>query len=93
MGNRQNVPRQTIIDTMAMVVMSKLIGNISPNNILAVMVDQRYAPPYRGAGPMRAPIPGPTPGPGRVVTAWLVHSIPTREPNLDPRKDTMCFRM
>lgn len=59
-----------------------------------VLQVQRYGPPpYRGPGCIRPPMPGPTPGPGRVVTAWLVHSIPTREPNLEPRRDTMCFRM
>jgi len=36
---------------------------------------------------------GPTPGPGLVATAGLVQSIPTREPNFDPRIETICFRM
>lgn len=42
---------------------------------------------------MRPLMLGPTPGPGRVVTAWLVHSIPTREPNLEPLSETMCLRI
>ena len=30
-------------------------------------------------------------GPGRVADAGLQQSMPTREPNLDPRRETMCF--
>ena len=34
---------------------------------------------------------GPTAGPGRVVYAGLQQSMPTREPNFDPRRETMCL--
>ena len=30
-------------------------------------------------------------GPGRVAYAGLQQSRPTREPNLDPRRETMCL--
>lgn len=32
-----------------------------------------------------------TPGPGRVMDAGLQQSIATREPNLEPRRETMCL--
>lgn len=33
----------------------------------------------------------PTPGPGWVAYAGLQQSIPTRDPNLEPRRETMCL--
>lgn len=33
----------------------------------------------------------PAPGPGRVACEGLQQSIATREPNLDPRRETICF--
>lgn len=32
-----------------------------------------------------------TPGPGRVTEAGLQQSMATREPNLEPRRETMCL--
>ncbi len=32
-----------------------------------------------------------TPGPGRVIDAGLQHSMATRDPNLEPRRETMCL--
>lgn len=36
-------------------------------------------------------VDGPIAGPGRVAYAGLQQSIPTREPNFEPRKETMCL--
>jgi len=33
----------------------------------------------------------PVPGPGRVVWDGLQHSIATRDPNFDPRRETICL--
>ena len=62
---------------------------------LTIWNTHRYELPNRVVGitvvPFRRLIGGPTAGPGRVVYAGLQHSIPTREPNLDPRRETMCL--
>lgn len=41
--------------------------------------------------PGKRPLERVTAGPGRVAYAGLQQSKPTREPNFDPRKETMCF--
>ena len=41
--------------------------------------------------PGNRPLETVTAGPGRVAYAGLQQSNPTRDPNFDPRKETICF--